>query len=444
MRRSVYFLVPVLAMTLSTMAYAQGGKPITLSGDRAETVRATVTGGLDFDWVFRSAGLMEAQGQGPSSWTTIEGGMQLRLDIELTNKVNVAIDLSSTKNNGTSAPARWGAAPNEIDMGVREATITLKDFLQEGLTIEAGVVPYRFNIRGGSGSPVFDPRWSNNYSSTPANSYTGLKDELQPTGAIIHLDREALQLDFILLPAIVEGGASGNDDAAFGVAGFYELSQFGEGSRAGALILSLTDKGNDRNTFTIGGGVDIHNLADQPLEVFAEIYLQFGDAATSVDAEGMLVELGAKYMLEGEQNPWAELKITRYTGDDASASANSAFNAYQNQGDLLIIESQSHGINLRTNYMAIKISGGLQLSYGGTPNNIDLSATLGIGSLVEDVSGTSKLGNELDIRGTYHVSGQTDVNVDLGYLFGSEVLELAPGPKEDSATVFSIGVNIKY
>ena len=211
----------------------------------------------------------------------------------------------------------------------------------------------------------------------------------------------------------------------------------------------FTEPGIGGPPFTIGGGVDIHNLADQPLEVFAEIYLQFGDAATSVDAEGMLVELGAKYMLEGEQNPWAELKITRYTGNDSGPDVG-AFNAYQNQNDLLILESSTHGINWRTNYMAIKISGGLQLSYGGTPNNIDLTAMLGIGSTVEDVAGpsggtTKKLGNELDIRATYHVSGQTSVNAALGLLFGSEVLEAGnPTNKDDSATVMSIGVNINY
>ena len=122
------------------------------------------------------------------------------------------------------------AGAEETSPSIREANITIPHFLHTAVTLKVGVVPYSFNIRDKGGSPVFDPRWSVPYDTTPGNTDFGIKDELQPTGALINLDFDPLTIDFILLPAIVEGGPA-QDWAQLIVA----LGVLGDQQRAAAI-----------------------------------------------------------------------------------------------------------------------------------------------------------------------------------------------------------------
>ncbi|MHC4605813.1 MAG: hypothetical protein ACYTAF_02625, partial [Planctomycetota bacterium] len=80
MKRFTYVLVPVFVLALTVAAFAQESN---LVEDAEDTVKITVSGGIDLDYVHMNGEILEAKGaaDGTDDTNFIFGHTNIRLDI---------------------------------------------------------------------------------------------------------------------------------------------------------------------------------------------------------------------------------------------------------------------------------------------------------------------------------------------------------------------------
>lgn len=471
MKRITWFLMPALLLALTASAFAQGGKGVTTDPDMKDTVSVTLSGHADMDFVYRSKEILEtAAGGNQRSATAIEGNISLALNVELTEKVSATVELSTLTQDATLGRMTYGRNTEGSAIWFTEANVKCEDFFQEGLDVTAGIAPKSWKLRSEGGSLVWDPRNSGSFigdmsTGVAVNIPTGW-DELQATGLIVEYERDQIKLMLAALPSVIEGGAGvlnvggnpNNDESNYVLGGTYDLSEqgLGEGSQIGlmAAIFDGPDFGGGAVTvYTIGGGVDLFGLVEN-LEVYGEVYFQFGDAGRAgtqdIDAGGLAIQLGAKYNFQHDVKPWLEAKLTWFSGDDNNADADEEnFLGYESVEDLAILESQYWGLNVSSNYMAIKVSGGIVLSVADGQDNLEIDVIAAIANTSEDIVfsptvSEDALGSEIDVNVTYHVNKQLNFNAGAAFVFGSDIMENATADQDDSAMLFRLGCDLKF
>jgi hypothetical protein len=447
MKKLGYILLPVFVFAFAAQADAQ---KVDTHQDRGETLKVTVTGQVNFDGIFRAEELVSARGgeSGGSEWT-MEGYIRLRLDVELSEKINAVISLRNQRIDG-GATNHIGDNPEETGVIFDEASITLNELFNPAIKLTVGIVPVAFDLRGRGSAFFFDPAHSNSFAknATPLLTVIGAEDELQPAGVHGVYSKDAFSLGVFLLPAIIEGGAATNDESAYGVWFMYALDSLGKGSRIGAIFAIDALAGDEATVFTIGAGIDWHGLTEG-LELYAEIYFQFGEVAEDVDAEGWALSLGGEFRFpNNENNIWLGLNLTWVAGSDDADEV--GFLSYENVNDLKIVEDQWFGFDLDTNYFSLKIMAGLAFTVGSgaMKNNLELSLILGINALAEDVTtltggDTDEIGHELDVNARLWASKQLSFHTTFGFLFSSEVLEDVLGNEDDSTFLWVLGADLK-
>ena len=493
MKKLGFALIPVFILALALSAAAQE-KPITTLKDRPETVKITVSGDIVLDYVYRSGEVtaftdsISSDPGDPDGENTFEGSFGVRFNVELSDKVNAVIEIG--KERVDAGAILQFAGDNQViweDIVIREAHLNVQEFLMPELSFQVGIPTWSFDVRG-KGSPfAFGPRYSQSFARNVSpieddentlGYRAGNPEELDPMGAILSYKRDALQLDLVFLPMVIEGGAVSDDEALYAVDLWYNLDMLGKDSRIGAILAvsSFGDiavpvgdhSGSNTAVFTLGGGAVIKPEAVPGLEIYGEVYFQFGTAGKidvdgggpleeeDLDAGGFAFQVGAQYSLGGDLNPWVGANITMVTGDgdDGDDTEVNSFLSYENVGDLLIIENMYFGYDWDTNYFALKFSGGLALSLGGQRNNLELSAILGICKTMEDVdcgpvgSTEDNLGTEFDARLKWAITKQASLSAAVAFLFGSDVLEqtldVAGDEEEDSAMLYTLGADLKF
>ncbi len=456
MKKSALF-APALIAAMALSASAQQG--IQTNADRKETLKVTVSGGFDMDWVYRGKELVELLGGQSADEGRIESNANVRFDIDLSNKVSVILNLATVRLNGDYTNiGQLGADGQNVELW--DLAIRMQEVLDPAVTIQVGTNnDFMFDIRG-KGSPLFyAPGMSGPFGANDG----GTLDYNQVAGVVAWYNRDAAHFALALLPAVIEGGEAGNDEASYAITFYYDLESVGKGSRLGAIISvntlfegpegPLTPGSDTSQIITIGGGASLKGLGGmEGLEVFGEFYIQSGDIGTSGDAGGTAFNLGGHYDLQGDSAPWVELQFTILSGDDDPLDTDvDQFLSYENVNDFMIIESNLFGANVGTNYTAVKLMGGLSFTAGGgDKNNVSLSGGLGFFTATEDINvggtigNTDELGNEFDVKLTYMYSKAVSIDVAVAFLFGSEVLEGNTVDTEDSTSLFMVGLNGKF
>ncbi|HYF00124.1 MAG TPA: hypothetical protein VEJ18_14485 [Planctomycetota bacterium] len=475
MRQPGWGLTPAFVMALALAATAQE-KPVTTNKDMTDTVKVTVTGHLELDYVWRSKELeqfVDTDGtQGTTeSENTFEGYVAVRFNVELSDKVSAVVEVGTVRVDDGFIEA-WGqpeADGTSIDLFLREAHVQLGDFLTNGVTAQFGITTWSFDVRGRGSAFVFDPRHSQSFvrnASVTADGSIGSNapEELAPVGGVFTYTREQLQVELVLLPAVIEQGPASADEALYAIDLYYKLDN--ARSRVGAIIalVAMPDPdfagpaggGGGTTVFTIGGGATLMGLVPN-LELYGEIYFQFGDVARDVDAGGFAFQLGGEYTLD-PNGIRLGANLTWISGDDDTTvtdDTNDAFLSYENVNDLLIIESMYFGVDWDSNYFAVKFKGELPLDVKAK-GDLVLSVILGITRTAEDVEfggGVSEdaLGNEIDFKARWAVTKQAALHAAIGLLFGSDVLEesFVPGganhdDADDSAILFVLGAELNF
>jgi hypothetical protein len=467
MRKLGLVMTPAFVVALALSAVAQE-KQVTTRKENDATVKVNVSGRLALDYVWRSLELeapvvtLGTAGTGESE-NTFEGYAAIRFDVELSDKVSVVMEIGTERVDGGGILA-WGqatptGASSAQDVVLREAHILLSDFLTPALSAEIGISTWSFDVRGKGSSFAFDPRHSQSFArnvSTVADVTisTNLPEELQPVGGVLKYTRDAMTFDLVLLPAVIEGGPASTDESLYAADFWYKLD--GKGSRVGAILalVHLPPIGGSRTesgVFTLGGGVVLKGLVEN-LELFGELYFQFGKAAQDTDAEGMAITAGAEFAVQPALKIGGSL--TLISGDDDTVATDDSvdtFLSYENVNDLMIIEDMYFGFDWDSNYFAFKAWGEYALSVGGGKDNLILSAILGITRTQEDVEfaggAEDALGNELDIKARWLMNKQVSFWAGVALLMGSDILEESMGASsdaDDSARLFALGTDLRF
>ncbi len=485
MRKSTLFLIPGFVLALALSARAQGEKPITTHKDNAETVKVTVSGRVVLDYVWRSAEMTAfTEDVGPGgpassdSENTFEGYLGVAMNVDLSDKVSAVVEFG-TKRVDAFAINEWGGFATQ-DIVLREARVNIADFVTSNLNLQIGVSTWMFDVRGRGSSFAFDPRHSQSFTRNAgaiaggrvADGPTALvarastPDEVDPVGVWGKYSRESFTLDVVMLPAAIEAGPPSDDEALYAVDFWLGLDSVGKGSKVGGILALVSGPTNDTSVFTLGGGVDLMLMNGQ-LEVYGQIYFQFGNAGSviitgpgtdTLDAGGTAFNAGAVYNFGGDMQAWVGASITLISGDDDSAISTddevSFFLSYENVNDLMILEDMYFGFDWDSNYFAIKFQGGLSFSLAGGKNNFALEGILGICKTAEDVEfgGTigseDGLGNEFDVKARWTLTKQASLQAGVAFLMSSDILEQSMAAsnshQDDSAMLYTVGADLRF
>jgi hypothetical protein len=324
-----------------------------------------------------------------------------------------------------------------------------------------------FDVRG-KGSSWYAPgksdSFSNQVSTLAATSVPGFlsaatPDENSPAGIVAYYNAEGWTGGLALLFAVREGGTAQDDESAYFAWLYYDLASVGKGSRLGFLLATNNYSGSETAVNTLGVGASLKDLATANSEIFINIAINNGDAGRvggqTLTAKGRAMEFGFNYVLNPESQQWVEIAFTQLSGDGDTSANEDVDNflgyVYRSNG-LLIVEDPVFGLNWNTNYQCIKIQGGMSFTQGAMKNNVNVTVALGLCSTVEDVGSspddTTKLGTEFDVRVVWWHSKAVAMEINLGVLSGSDVLELATGGpaasgSETSSQLFTIGWRIQ-
>ncbi len=470
------------AVGLMALDAAAQEKPLTTTKDMTDTLKVTVSGRVELDYVYRSAEMtawtasfsnVPRTGQPATSdgENTVEGYVAVRVHVEMSDKVSAVIEFGTKRVEGGDIN-EWGNVGAE-GIQLREAHVTVKELLMPQLEAEVGISTWTFDVRGRGNSFAFDPRHSqtifrnlafisNNATQVDFDDdrflLAGFPEELEPVGAWVRYMRDGITVDVVALPGVIEGGNPSNDEALYAVDLWYALDQVGKGSRVG-LIFAIHNVGADANDytssnsgmFTVGGGLVLKEVGMPGLEIYGEAYFQFGDVGRNdpdgpggamqdedIEAAGRAFQIGAQFThMAGNPMPvWIGANFTWISGDEDNPPGPQnddevgRFLSYENISDLLILEDMYFGFDIDSNYTVFKLNAGVTLSVAGGQNNLDLELWLGFAEQTEETvfSGPptfkeDQLGTEIDVKAKWRLSKQATLTGAVALLTGSDLLE---------------------
>lgn len=472
--KHVYLAAFLLALGLRAQAQE---RPVMTSKDLSDTVKVTVTGVFDLDYVWRDEHITAFTGgvggntpADADSENTFEGSVALRLHAELSDRISAVFEFGTKRADAGAlaifAAPSAGTGSAALGLKVREAHIAIAELYLPELTAQMGIADWGFDLRGKGSSMAFDPHHSQNFirnvnagpdTDATLNARAGDYQEFEPVGFWLRYNREKIVLDLVALPAVIEGGSTNNDEALYALDLLYKLDE--KGSRAGFIVSAVSSPGGSSVIYTYGGGVDWRGTTN--LDVYGEVYYQTGRNNTggispTLDVAAYAYQVGAEYSIPGDAQGWVGANLTYYSGDSEANGKSSSFTSYEHVHDLLILEDMYFGYDWDSNYRAIKVMGGFSMNAAGKAN-LHFSAVVGICNTARNVQFTSipvpentrKLGNEVDLKAAWDFSKQLTISAAVAYLFGSEVLEnslggpSAPGASK-STVLFTFGTDLRF
>jgi hypothetical protein len=465
MRKSTMTMAPAMVLALALAASAQE-KPITTKKDMTDTIKVNVSGNVVMDYIYRGREIVSviSNTNDEDSTNTFEGEIGVRFDVEMSDKVALVVEIGRERvddfGGGLANRDRFGESSAE-DIVLRELRVMIGDFLTPGMQFQVGIPDWEFNVRGKGGSFAFAPRRSESaFNNVSANedgagsmaARAGDSNELDPVGFVFRYVREQLTLDVVLLPAVLEGGEMSDDEALYAFDIFYSLDN--KGSRIAGILALMASPDSPSSMFTLGGGLVWNGI--ESLELFAEIYFQFGDVGTvgadEIDAGGFAFRVGGMWTAQdGAFSVGVMIDFRSGDGDDGTDDTVDSFISYEAVNDLLILEDQYFGLDWDTNSLIFKFMAELPLQIKAK-NDLVLSAILGIAQTVEDVqfaSGENALGNELDVRARWNVTKQAGLQAAIALLFGSDIMEEEIGggaadESDDGSIMYTLGADLRF
>jgi hypothetical protein len=208
--------------------------------------------------------------------------------------------------------------------------------------------------------------------------------------------------------------------------------------------------------FTVGAGADLYVDDARTLELFAEAYGQLGRL---IDESGFDVEKEAAWAAQAGVRRrfgdfWIEASYWHLTGDQNPADgSDQAFQSYENVDQFLVLEDDEIGLDLDTNYRAVKLSaasglGPGLLSEGDLMGRVDvgwfrLDEPL-VGVFGTRLTGRDDLGIEVDGSVVWQAHEQLDFRLRAGWLLSSGVLEAITPSGRSGAYALTVGMMLRF
>ncbi|MBI4244048.1 MAG: hypothetical protein HY606_08165 [Planctomycetes bacterium] len=420
----------------------------------------------------------------------LNGQLLLNLKAELQNKISIVTNFGNLR----ARRAATNPVTDNLNFGdpsSRDSTKLLffdlygqfDEFVDPAVSLKVGQIT-SYNIDWtGSGNPLLigfsggaESPWTTGESliAWPETR----RDSVLPSGIITSYTKDVLEITLALLPYVVSAGedrAFSGNEGVYLLNGNYKLASDGSNKIGGMFgflrgpnnidTITTSDVYDGSTVWVFGAGTKLGTVVPN-FTFFGEAYWEFGDLveakATSATVDDIEINayafnVGAKYSFTSEVKPWVEVSMIYVTGEDDSSSTNgdlsknksatanddsSEFISYESNNDFLIVENQLFGLDIDNNYWGLKFKGGI------TSGKVSLTGKLGLFQMIEDVlvgsSEEDKLGTELDLLVEYMLNESASFTAGLGYLFGSDVMELYTSDTDDKDYLFMVGTKIKF
>jgi len=473
----------VLIFALVSTGGAQGVK-LGNAPDSAKEI--VISGEIDLTTVYLDSGLtsiLDGENDDPTTLTIKEHQksafgtiplITLNFEVDCGDKVSVLLQLENRRLD-SDGEEDWGTdtvdsiGQDNIDLGVEQAYIKVTEFLIPELTFAFGIQDLKMTLRKGEGAFFMDVAESElaampgvshpetawwDWDGTAGNEPDALPRDTTEFGGL-KLDYGNLEKDNYAVSFFYgiaeETGVLHEDEELKGFALEYKLP--GENNILKAVLAQSTQREQGMNFYTLGAGAVY--WAQPQLECYGEVYLQTGDwAKTSAFAplvpdkdqgqSAQAFRFGARYNVEHELKPYADLSYWSLSGDKGkdgdgavggiNASDNEDFISYENVQSTLILEGNLLGLDLDSNYTAIKVEAGITTSIDinkdGKGEPVDLKLLMGMFTLVEepDVNTYGRgyddaLGTEIDLVATLKYTESLAFSLGLGFVTGADYFE---------------------
>lgn len=386
--------------------------------------------------------------------------MALRLDGQAGDDVAWRVELEApTRVRRAIVP--WGTAALE-EVVVSQVWADVR--FDAEWSMRAGIQDVKLSNRPpGIGEPFFLDLGDAEsfFPSDPPALPTAVRNTVErvgsrPTGVRVRYDPNPFILAEAFVLGVEEGPGGFSMRHSEYVAGLHATVAIPEDVSLFLLATFHSGPFHGSRLVTVGAGVDAYLDDARTLELFAEVYGQFGslidEAGIDVEKEGAFAAAaGARKHLDGW---WLEAAYWHLTGDErATDGHDSAFQSYENVDQFLVLEDDELGLDVDTNYRAVKLAAGWGLGPGLLRKD-DLHARLDVGWFQLDapllgpggatLTRRDDLGIEVDATVAWQAFDALDFRLRAGWLFSSDVLEaIAPSAKEDTYMV-AAGFGLRF
>lgn len=368
-----------------------------------------------------------------------------------------------------------------IDTELLQAYVTVEEFLAKSLTFSIGIMDLKYELRGpAKGAFYLDLRNAESSFLSPTTEafageayaydtfgelafggggFAGLTKTRNGTAGgwkMTYNDSDTVYVDlfaFTVAESLTAGGgaSAGNaDEALYGVNLDYLFDKQGDRKSLFSAIFTLNT--NDQaisKLYTLGIGVDY--FVDR-WELYGELYYQFGDYGyitpvdfaggawggnETVDQSAWAGYVGTAYNFESDYKPYLDLSFWYLTGDegdvdDTGTIENEDFVSYECNKSSMILEDSTFGLDVDSNYWAIKLQGGFTTTTGLKKDDLAFTLFYGFFQLVEEPNRMfmgaaaldrdieKDLGNEVDLKVAWTYNESLSFTFGAGWLFGAD------------------------
>jgi hypothetical protein len=367
---------------------AQGRQARVDRAQDEETIRITLSGEIELDYVWRRQEIVAFTGGGERRQRPRVRGIREHVrgvrrppdNIDLSDNVSAMFEVGTKRVDAGSI--NFFAAPRPRPAAARaarpddpapRASILIKELYWTELSLKSGIMDWGFDVRGRGSSTAFDLRHSQQFIHAPQPrgrhrrharrprnrqgrnwsrwaSGSGTPDPLHPR-------------TWSPCRRSSEGGSVHNDESLYAIDLFYKFDS--KESRFGLIFAVTNDPGDRQHDLYVRRRARPGRRLLTTWTSYAEFYFQNGiqqrpggrprrsrSAATAFNA-------GPSTSSTPTSSPGSSFTFTYFSGDgdcDQNGKA-SAFNSYENIRDLLILEDMYTGFDWDTNYRALKLNG---------------------------------------------------------------------------------------
>ena len=385
----------------------------------------TISGGVDMKYVYRGGLVSEMMrninsgsdwigGSGSiSGQNFVQGRINLKFDVLLKEDINAILEIENraidgdTNGNGIiDENDNLVFADGPIRPEFKQVYVKFNNFLIDNFSLKFGSQGLMYKLRPAGEPFVIDLNEAESAYSLYNTDLTALrnstdKDVLRPVGLKGRYDGDWWAMDLFFLRTIQRTN-NVDSESLHGV--FVEALPTPKLSLTGT-IANISGEFSGSNLWIVGSGVD-YNISEE-VELFGEFYFNFGGIRKGIEKRNAYgTNFGARYVYM--EKLWLETSYWYLSGDkNPTDGEDNSFQSYEGVDQFLIVEENELGLDIDTNYNALKVSGGYGPLTIGKEKNLLARIDIGLFNFNEPLYGPA---------GTKFISSQnigTEVDVTL-------------------------------